>query len=196
MIRSRMIKTLVALIAAMTVGTLALVLMETAPVHPTVIHLSAVVSPADDSSDVISHTDAAIRPGRWRSIVVHTAAEGLDADGECHFIVERQPAEDGRFVRATGLWNRQGEGNHVFAAGYNWNADSIGIYLADDFNQAGPSARQFKAIMSLVRSLQQTCGITADRVYLNRDIDPRSLSPGAAFPAETFNANLLKPSGR
>jgi hypothetical protein len=191
MVASRTIRTLLALIAAMTVGSLALILMETAPVRPPVTHLAAVAGPTDDSVDVISR--AAIRVGKWRNIVVHTSVEGLDPQSECHFIVRTQPSADGGYAQATALWNRQVDGNHVFVPGYTWNSDSIGICLDGDFSRTAQSPRQFQSLMGLVRSLQQTCGITADRVYLNRDIDPRSASPGPAFPAELFNSNLLKP---
>lgn len=194
MVESRTIKTLVALLVAMTVGSMALVLMETAPAHPPVTHLAAVANPADDSSEIISQTTATLRAGKWRNIVVHTSAEGLDSDHECHFVVEPTASGEGRCARATVLWKGQNDGTHVFAAGHNWNSDSIGVYVVGDFARIGPTRPQFQALLSLVRSLQQTCGITADRVYLSRDIDPRGGSPGPAFPVTLFNNGLLKPA--
>ena len=44
-----------------------------------------------------------------------------------------------------------------------------------------------------VHTLQHVCRISADRVYLRRDLDARSLSPGRAFPAARFSAGLLDP---
>ena len=196
MVGSRTMKTLGALVAAMTVGSVALILMETAPIRPPVTNLSAVTSLADESSEAISQTNVAIKAAKWRQIVVHTSVEPLDADRDCHFVIEQTPGSDGKSVRATSLWDRQAEGNHVFASGYNWNASSIGVCLIGDFSQTPPTASQMRSLIGLIRSLQQTCGVTADRVYLAWDIDPRTASPGAAFPAREFNGSLLRPRER
>jgi hypothetical protein len=186
-------KTLVALVAAMTVGSIALILMETAPIRPPVADLSAVARPSDDFAQTVWRTAETVKVAKWRHLIVHTSAEPLDAEFNCHFVVERTARPDGGLLRATTLWNRQVNGNHVFTGGYNWNTDSIAILLVGDFSRTAPSAEQMAALLKLVQSLQQTCGITADRVYLARDIDPRSNSPGAAFPAQEFNDSLLRP---
>jgi N-acetyl-anhydromuramyl-L-alanine amidase AmpD len=193
MVGSRTMKTLGALVVAMTVGSIALILMETAPIRPPVTNLSAVASLTDEASQVVSQTDVAIKTAKWRHIIVHTAMEALEPDLDCHFVIDQTPSPDGRSVRSTTLWNRQLGGNHVFVAGYNWNADSIAVCLVGDYSQTPPSASQFQALIGLVHSIQQTCGIPAERVYLARDIDPRCGSPGAVFPAKQFNTFLLKP---
>jgi hypothetical protein len=190
---SRTMKTLGALVVAMTVGSIALILMETAPIRPPVTDLSAVARATDELAQAVWRTDEPIKVAKWRHLVVHTSAEPLDADFDCHFVVDPSPRPDGGHVRATTLWNRQLPGNHIFATGYNWNADSIAVLLVGDFSKASPSAQQLQALVDLVRSLQQTCAIPADRVYLARDIDPRCSSPGAAFPAQQFNDSLVRP---
>lgn len=193
MATSRTIKTLGALVVAMTVGSIALILMETAPIHPPVTDLSAVAKATDELAQAVWRTDEPIKVAKWRHIVVHTSVEPLDADFGCHFVIDQTPRPDGGLLRATTLWNRQVSGNHVFATGYNWNADSIAVLVVGDFSKTSPGAEQVQALVSLVRSLQQSCGITAERVYLARDIDPRCGSPGAAFPAQQFNDSLLHP---
>jgi hypothetical protein len=190
---SRTMKTLVALVLAMTVGSIALILMETAPIHPPVTDLSAVARPTDEFAQAVWRTAETVKVAKWRHIIVHTSVEPLDPDFNCHFVVDRTPHADGGLVRATTLWNRQLNGDHVFTTGYNWNADSVAVLLVGDFSKTPPSPAQLAALVNLVRSLQQTCGITADRVYLARDIDPRCGSPGAAFPAQQFNDSLLRP---
>ncbi|MCJ7543218.1 MAG: N-acetylmuramoyl-L-alanine amidase [Phycisphaerae bacterium] len=193
MATSRTMKTLGALVVAMTVGSLTLILMETAPIRPPVTDLSAVAKATDELAQTVWRTDEPIKVAKWRHIVVHTSAETLDADFDCHFIVDQTPRPDGGRVRATALWSRQVSGNHVFATGYAWNADSIAVLMAGNFSKTPPSPEQVQALVGLVQSLQQSCGITAERVYLARDIDPRCGSPGAAFPAQQFNGSLLHP---
>ena len=186
-------KTLGALVVAMTVGSLALILMNTAPIRPLVTNLSAVTTPTDEPSQAISQTDGSIKVAKWRHLVVHTSTEAIDAESDCHFIIDPAAGADGRILRTTALWNRQVSGNHVFASGHNWNADSIGVCLIGNFADVPPTSAQLAALTHLVRLLQQTCGITADRVYLARDIDPRCASPGEAFPAKQFNTALMRP---
>lgn len=190
---SRTMKTLGALVAAMTAGSIALILMEAPPIRPPVTNLSAVAAPTDEFSQVVSQTDEPIRIAKWRHIVVHTAAEPLDVDFDCHFVIDPSPRADGGILRATTLWNRQVSGNHVFAGGYNWNDDSIAVVVMGDFSKAPPNTKQMQALVGLVRSLQRACGVPAEKVYLARDIDPRSGSPGAAFPTAQFNVSLLRP---
>ena len=188
---SRTMKTLGALVVAMTVGSIALILMETAPIRPPVTDLSAVARATDELAQAVWRTEEPIKVAKWRHIVVHTSVEPLDAEFNCHFVIDQTPRPDGGLVRATTLWNRQLSGNHVFATGYNWNDDSIAIVLVGNFSKTSPRPEQLQALVNLVRSLQQSCGIAAERVYLARDIDPRCGSPGEAFPAQQFNDSLL-----
>jgi len=194
MVGSRTIKTLLALLVAMTIGSTALMLMEKAPIRPPITHLAAIDSAAGGVSDLVIQTDAPLKRGRWWNILIHTSAEGLDPQRECHFIVSGQPGPGGLFLRATDLWESQRDGNHGFLPVHNYNADSIGVFVEGDFTNQGPSRKQFQALLELVRTLQQACGITSERVYLYSHIDPRSGSPGPAFPAEEFKDGLLRPT--
>jgi len=169
-------------------------LMEKAPIRPPVTHLAAIDPSVGSLSDLVAQTNIPLKRGKWRNILIHTSLEGLDPDSECHFIVSRQAGADGLNVRATPLWAAQQEGNHGFLPVHDYNADSIGVFMAGEFDSLGPSQQQFQALLELVRALQKACGITADRVYLYRHIDPRSGSPGPAFPAEEFKDGLLGPS--
>jgi hypothetical protein len=178
----------------MTVGSAALMLMEKAPIRPPITHLAAIDPSAGGLFDLVTQTRASLKKGKWRNILIHTSAEGLDPERECHFIVSHQTDADGSNVRATVLWSTQQQGNHGFLPVHDYNADSIAVFVTGDFSSQGPSRQQFQALLDLARTLQQACGITADRVYLYNHIDPRSGSPGAAFPADEFRDGLLRPS--
>ena len=188
MLRSRTIKTLAALLVTMTVGSLALVAMETAPIRPEVTHLAAVIAPADDATKLVSATAVPLRRATWRNIVIHSSVEGEAMASQCHFVVRAVPGSDGQYVQATGLWKQQQAGRHLSG---KLADESIGIFVTGRFDTRGPSASQFGALTGLAQGLQQACGVNADRVYLARELDPRCGSPGKMFPLNRFNATLL-----
>ena len=185
--RSRTIKTLVALIFSMTIGASALMLLETAPARGPAEHLSAVAAPDSSASRAVNDTAVPVQSAKWRNIVVHSSAEGADIAARCHFIIEA----DGT-VRPTSLWRGQVSGRHVFVAGRDFNADSIGVCIAGDFTTRAPSRRQMTNLTDLTQSLQRTFRMPANRVYLMKDLDGASRSPGAAFPTTGFNSQLLR----
>jgi len=74
------------LLAAMTAGSLALVLMETAPVRPNITHLAAVAGPIDTFASAISQTDYPIQAGQWRNIIIYGEPAIRHAD-QCHFVL-------------------------------------------------------------------------------------------------------------
>ena len=189
MLGSRPIKTLTALLISMTIGAFALMVLETAPVRPTAQHLAAVSSPAGHPGKIIRGTSVPLQPIKWRNIIVHgSEAEPPDIAERYHFLIHR----DGRMAGTT-LWKRQLAGHHVYVPGRDFNADSIGVCVMGDFSRSGPPRAQFAALMDLVRALQPMFSISADRVYLHSELDPYARSPGAAFPAETFNRSLYRP---
>ena len=85
---------------------------------------------------------------------------------------------------------RQEPGQHVEGV---WKNSSVGVCLIGDFSRTPPKAGQFELLVQLVNALQETCRVPADHVYLLSDIDPRSPSPGAAFPAAKLSRRLLRP---
>ena len=190
MASSRTIKTLSALLAAMTVGVFTLMLMETEPYQPPVS--LAAVEASNAQASVITDTDAPIQAHRWRSIVVHaTGAEGLDVVQQCHFVITPDP--DGEpTVASTALWRAQQAGRQTRRLGQEFNSASIGVCLVGDFSTDPPTGKQFNELMALVKDLQKSFHVDHDRVYLVRDIDPLSRSPGGAFPARAFEQHLIR----
>lgn len=187
---SRTIKSLTALVASMTVGTLALMLLETAPIRPTDdTSLAAVSTDSRRTGQQVFTTQVPLKTETWRNVVIHsTGHQGAGISEQSHFVI----SADGEVCTATDLWRRQVSGSHIFAPGRNWNADTIGITLEGDFMFDPPSEKQFEMLTALVRTLQQACDIPAGRVYLHGELVPRSRSPGEAFPAEQFNRRLLQ----
>jgi len=193
MARSRTIKTLAALLVTMTLATFALIAMETQPPTPPE-SVAAIARPTDSIDKIVTDTAIPIQPMKWRNIVVHTTgAEAPDMASRCHFVIEASSADGKGLLRSTSLWQGQAEGNHVRAAGRNYNEDSIGICLIGDFSRKPPTQEQFKALLALVRDLQQRHNIPRDNVYFPSDLDPKVQSPGEAFPAKEFMDQLSPP---
>ena len=189
MAASRPVKTLTALFAAMTLGAFVLMLLETAPVRPTA-HLAVLAHPPAGAAVAVRDAAVRIETSRWRYAVVHAApAGGRPPAGQCHFLVGPD-GQGGWRVTATDFWRTQQPGGHI--SGY-WRDASIGICLIGDFSTRPPAHGQFEALVDLVNTLQETCGISGDRVYLHRDLLAGSFSPGVAFPVRRFSARLLRP---
>ncbi|MGC9454682.1 MAG: peptidoglycan recognition protein family protein [Phycisphaerae bacterium] len=188
MLGSRTIKSLTALVASMTVGTLVLMLLETAPIRPTDdTSLAAVSSDSRRTGDQVFSTEVPLKSDMWRNVVIHaTGHEGRAVAEQSHFVL----TEDS--LVATDLWRTQVTGSHIFAPGRDWNSDTIGICLDGDYMFDAPDEKQFELLTSLVRTIQQACDIPADRVYLYGELVPESRSPGEAFPATAFNRRLLQ----
>ena len=192
-----MINTLVGLLIALTIGTIALMMMETAPIRPVVQSLIATIEPGQDPTELlIRQTDIPLQP-TWRNIVIHAVPpEDAQVADRCHFIIA--PGTDGGAIqtRATRLWKRQGYGRHIVGPNDSFNENSIAICLVGSASGSdGPwSGQQLRDLLSLVRSLQFQFQISRPHVYLHRDLDTRSRSPGPAFPAHPFYTSLLRTS--
>lgn len=187
---SRTVKTLTALLVAMTLGSLALMILETEPLRPTAQPLAVLSPPPAGAAEVIYETQVPFQAVQWRYVVIHAS---LDPAGEvargCHFVIAAE--QDGKWkVSAGPHWLHQREGRHI--GGY-WRDSSIGVCLIGEFSRRPPAAGQLDCLVDLVNTLQEVCGIAADRVYLHRDLDARSVSPGRAFPAAELSARLLRP---
>lgn len=188
MLGSRTIKSLTALVASMTVGTLVLMLLETAPIRPTDdTSLAAVSYDSSRTGDQVFSTEVPVKSNVWRNVVIHaTGHEGSGVAEQSHFVLSK----DG--LVSTDLWRTQVTGKHIFASGRDWNSDSIGVCIDGDFMFDPPSEKQFELLTALVRTIQQACDIPADRVYLYGELVPNSRSPGEAFPVAQFNRRLLQ----
>ena len=193
MASSRTFKTFTALLAAMTVGAFALIVMGTAP-HTPAIPLAAVNTVVENGpTSVICDTDTVLRTSNWQNIVVRMTPT-LDSPtvAQSHFVIV--PASDGSgtiLLKNTPLWRGQKGGTQIYSLGDAFNNETIGVCLIGDFSTDQPSQEQFDSLMHLVRSLQRHFRVESGRVYLPQDIDPRFETP-AAFPAKPFHDYLLR----
>jgi hypothetical protein len=193
MFRSRAAKTLGILVAAMTVGTLALTAMETGPLQPSANHLAAVPGRPTPSVDRVVRGTSPLQRHKWRHIIVHADDDprcGLVP--ACHFIVDLRDPAGGAVIRRTRRWDDQADGRHAFLPGLDWNRTSIGICLLGDFTRTAPSPGQLNALVELTRRLQELTDIPRDRVYLAGQIGQEITSPGPAFPTRAYRGALLR----
>lgn len=189
--RSRTIKTLVALIGAMCVGTFGLLTLETDPPRtgpaPTLAAVDRTAEPAPYMNEIYS---AIVPPQehKWQYVVIHDsvcAMTGNSVDGS-HFLVY----PDGR-ISVTPLWRDQANGNHIFLPGQGkYNTQSIGVCLVGDTAGQAPSARQMQNALGLIRSLQRVLYIDAQYVYLHGELSDTAC-PGEQFPVSEFRSRLL-----
>jgi len=188
MFAPRTVKILTALFFAMTVGTLVLTWMDVEPIRERDPRLAAIAAGEEAPLPAVTRTESPLSSSRWRSVVIHSSAEGPSAVARCHFVVEPSSAGDSLNVRANGAWLSQTDSAHVPASAVP--ASSIGVCLMGDFKEAAPSPEQWQSLVKLVLDLQRQFKIDRSAVYLYRTISERK-SPGAAFPEKEFNESLL-----
>jgi len=196
MARSGTIITLAMLVASMSIGACVLILMETEPAEPTgPVPLSA--SDAQEAGPelaIIHRTNAALQFIKWRNIVVHDSrCPQRDIVQGCHFIIGRRGRFGDGAIYPTRRWRDQQDGKHILVPGYNFNANSIGICVLRDDRSSGPTARQFDALVRLIRALQITCSIPRDHVYLHSELG-ECHCPGGSFRAEALRRRLIPAS--
>ena len=194
MVRSGTIKTLAALVAALTVGAGVLIWMETDPARPTVSLSLEAVKPESVSGvvSVIRDTDVPLQYIRWGNVVVHDSGrDGPDIARGCHFLIGSSANYGDGAVVPTRRWRWQHEGEHISVPGYSYNQNTIGICLLTDSRRAALTPEQFASLVELVRSLQVTFQIPRDHVYLHSDLGEAGC-PGGAFPSKRFRRGLMR----
>ena len=153
----RMIRTLLALVVCMTIGTLSLIAMQTDPIRSPLFEMAAVTRSAGDR---LLDADVPIHEDRWQAIIRHTGSPRQNTAAVFHFIIDTE----GNVV-STGLWRQQQVGRHTVGSGrHDWNARSIGVYVergaTGEFSQ-----RQETTWLNLQRRLQDLCSIDDAFVY-------------------------------
>ncbi len=187
MLGSRNIKIFAALMMSMTVGAAVLMAMRVSPVDaPKPL---TVLNETDNAiAKVVHQTDVPVQTAKWTNIIVHTSKESRNLTSQCHFTVQAKPTPAG-FVGASDFWRNQSEGRHAFVPGYDYNSNSIGIYLEGDFSRTAPSQEQYTALVNLVQYLQDRLNIKAANVYLYGQLVP-GYTLNRAFEND-FSAHLL-----
>jgi len=161
--QSQTVKTLFALVISMTIGTFALVLLQTDPIRePAFMTGSAKENPAKYSH--VIRADVPVIADDWDKIIYHTNPGIENTDEAFHFIISFSPI-DGVSVAATDLWKTQRTAEHPVSAGYNLNSKSIRICLNIPDNTQQTNDEVHKALKDLCGILQDTCDINNDMVY-------------------------------
>jgi N-acetylmuramoyl-L-alanine amidase len=135
------------------------------------------------------------RARRWRHIVLHHSAtpggnvaafEAWHRSGSrrfalgmaYHFVIGNgRGMRDGELV-AGSRWRRQQQGAHIAArlrdeqTGANLAAESIGVCLVGNFENAAPTRAQLATLRRLVRVLRQRYAIAAERVRGHGEVHP------------------------
>jgi hypothetical protein len=190
--RSRTIITLSSLLAAMTVGTFALLALETTPAQPSPIaSLAARLadSPLDQSiAAAVQDVVLPLQMGRWTSIIVHAGDAYSPCAAGSHFVVAAPDAAGNPTVAATALWTQQGPGP-TLVGDAAFNAGAIHICVLGNFSAASPGAPQMAALAQLVDALQTRLGVGADHVYVHADLASVAC-PGSSFAVEEFRRHL------
>ncbi len=157
------VKTLLALVVCMTLGTFALVLMQTEPIRSPLMQLASVTTGPTSLAQLVRRTESDIPQQQWKNIIVYRDGRSMArAPQRFHFIVRVQGDEP--TVEATGLWREQASAQHPLTdGGPDWNADSIGIYVMPHYGQVGPE--QIQMSRQLCSELQKLLHIGADHVY-------------------------------
>ena len=167
---SRTIKTLTALLAAMTIGAFALMLMQSdlpVPDNPAFI-----TAPSSDVQELIVNRPYHVSEA-WRNVILHSSyGEVDDINQRCHFIIDSSGN-----ITATPRWIRQEAGDQV--GGGDWNASSIGVVLASD-GRRKITQNQNDALARLIQGLQNRFNIPRGRVYRHGDINGTSCGMLAA----------------
>jgi hypothetical protein len=185
----RTIRTLAALVVAMTAGTFSLMLLETDPVGSSVNDFATIVAPAKDHFQALSQTRVPVQPEKWRSIVLESADTSRTLPPSTHLIVRIETDGDGdpfARVEATDLWIRQQE-----SASQHTPTGSIVVCMVGDFRRTNPTVDVFQTVVGLTQRLQRIAEIAADRVYLPGDYDARGPQFTPAF-STAFHNNLLR----
>ena len=203
----RSLTVLVGLVAAMTVSSSLLLMLEPGPIAPPsrVINLRAESVGADGDLSLFDTTMMA-RP--WSSILIYESgtrfdtaqsmAEAHEAAGlgplPYHFVIENRDEGADHLVRASYRWRHQSRAEAATGPHRRWyDANAVAICLVGDSHRYRPSKVQMRNLVSLIKILQDRFSIPASQVHLHADIDP-ALLPGQFFPLGDLSLLLLNPS--
>jgi hypothetical protein len=170
----------------MTLGSLVLMAMETAPVRPPSSYLASVSSDAGGELDELISARGMSVSRRWNHIILHGTDEPASKVlAGSHFVVDLRDGSASPRIHRTMLWQQQKPGEHVFLPGVQWNRDSIGVCLLGRLAPGSAGGEQLRRVAELVRAIQAHADVSSDRTYLASEIGQISTAPGG-FPARSF----------
>jgi hypothetical protein len=141
-----------------------------------------VVHHSDDTCGCCSKYDACHRQKGWENGCGY------------HFVVGNGTMSADGQVEPSDRWKQQLQGAHAKTPDNRYNDFGIGVVLVGDFERgAGPSRRQYDALVRLVRWLMERYGIPPEAVLRHGDTKATAC-PGKNFPWTRFLADVSAPS--
>jgi hypothetical protein len=192
------------LVGVLTVTGGLLMLLAPPPLEPTVYKS---LLAAETSQSVEEGVRATKKPlDKWTAVFIHHSrtrdgsalafSQNLGGVAD-HFIIGNGDGlEDGE-LQITSRWSEQKPAGDIPGL-QSIEPGCVSICLVGDFSKHRPTRRQFERLLDLVAALQQTCGISADRVYpLPKDAQTVSEATpagiGRNFPVQQFHRRLIEP---
>ncbi len=198
--RERMTKVLGFLVLSVTAGAIILRLLQPAPLmNVTAFSLAAAFNPIQQ----VFETRVPVDGARWKYIEIHQSGtprgnaqslaelcrqKGLGGLAYHFVITNGSGGPDGR-IQVSQQWTEQKDARgRRLSRGPTSGGSIIRICLIGDFREAPPGPVQLSQLATLVRSLQQRCGISA------RNISLASTAAGARqwrlFPLDKLRQEL------
>lgn len=149
--------------------------------------------------------------GRWRGIIIHHSASSYGCAAHedkthkdngwgglgYHFVINNGVYRHGYgkadgFVEVGYRWRQQAAGSHCRPkddkSNY-WNERTIGICLIGNFEITRPTERQWRALVKLIRFLQNRYNIPTNEIKGHRDVKPTKC-PGKNFSFDQLRRRL------
>jgi hypothetical protein len=171
--RTRLTWVLAVLVAAMTIGTTLLGVLE--PEHALSAQAKYLAATYNtDRSSQIAQTQTPISSERWNTVVIHRI--GSDLRLPCLNGDPKRPAPPVHFAitpEAATLVTTQWESQKDIRG--HAGQIHIGIQLAA--GQTGATYEQAQALVALIRDLQARCSIPTHKVYLHSQLSERACLP-------------------
>lgn len=166
---------------------------------------SATASGTLPSSISSAISNASVKAGRWKYIVIHHSGtsegtvKGMDnyhrevrhmENGLAyHFVIGNGNGMGNGEIAVGNRWKKQLDGGHL--ASLAQNKVAIGICLVGNFDKTSPTSAEMKSLNALVRALMARCNISASNVKTHQQINVIGTKcPGSKFPAKSFLAGL------
>jgi len=198
----RTLTVLASLVAAMTVTSGLLLLLEPGPSAPAAgVALQSINRP-DDTNPVQAQSklfDTQALEVKWNAIVIHDSRtpegsaqtmhlihQNLGRDGlGYHFVLDNGPGSDDGKIEVGFRWSKQGPGDFFDPRTTEW-PDTIGICLIGDGQGEGFTDTQLQQLVWLVQQLQSRYGIPKNSVYAQIGTQ----TAGSRFPDAWFRQQL------
>jgi len=178
---------------------------KTPETEPAITNVPATSSGTLPKSVTDALSNAPVRAGRWKYIVIHHSAvdegtmKGMDEFHRrerhmehglaYHFVIGNGNGMRDGEIGVGKRWKQQLDGGHLRSESQNKVA--LGICLVGNYDAHPPSAKQLQSLNALVRALMKRCGVPASGVKTHQQINIiGTRCPGKKFPTKSFLSGL------